>query len=68
MRKTGLILVALLLIIESLFNLTSCIMAVKAQDLMEGVEPRDVAFGEIDQGNALATDFAIRLFNNINDN
>lgn len=46
-----------------LVNMTSCLTTVKAENLMEGIEPRTVtAASDLNAQNIAATDFAVRLF------
>lgn len=56
-------LTSILILCALLANMTSCLTTIKAESLMDGIEPRHVA-GASDLGaqNITATDFAVRLF------
>ncbi|MBQ8414851.1 MAG: serpin family protein [Clostridia bacterium] len=53
--------IAMLVLCTVLFNMSSCIM-VSAVDLMDGIEPREVREADLDALNESVTDFAVRIF------
>ena len=53
--------IAMLVLCTVLFNMSSCIM-VSAVDLMDGIEPREVGEADLDALNESVTDFAVRIF------
>ncbi len=53
--------IAMLVLCTVLFNLSSCIM-VSAVDLMDGIEAREVGEADLDALNESVTDFAVRIF------
>lgn len=62
-RKIARALICLLVLCAMLLNLSACFTKVKAESLMEGIEPRHVEpMGELQGYNAAVTDFALRLF------
>ena len=70
MKKTkqSLVIISLVLLCAMAVNLTGCTTTVHAEDLMEGVTPNSVtALNDLSSGGADATDFAIRLFKQSNE-
>ena len=70
MKKTKLFLItiSLVLLCAMTVNLTGCATTVHAEDLMEGVTPNSVtALTDLSSGSVDATDFAIRLFKQTNE-
>lgn len=62
-RKILHLVISLALLSSLALNLFSCVMTVKAENLMNGVTPNEVAaLDELGEGNIAATDFALRLF------
>ena len=53
--------ISILILCTVLFNMSSCIM-VSAVDLMDGIEPREVGEADLSALNASVTDFAVRVF------
>ncbi|MBE6536734.1 MAG: serine protease [Ruminococcaceae bacterium] len=71
MKKNKIIRIIISIFLLSAFfvNLASCAVRVKADNLMDGVTPRQItAMGDLSDGNQYATDFAIRLFKATNEN
>lgn len=70
MKKTklSLVIISLVLLCAMTVNLTGCATTVHAEDLMEGVTPNSVtALTDLSSGSVDATDFAIRLFKQTNE-
>ena len=70
MKKTKLclVIISLVLLCAMAVNLTGCATTVHAEDLMEGVTPNSVtALTDLSSGSVDATDFAIRLFKQTNE-
>ena len=70
MKKTklSLVIISLVLLCAMAVNLTGCATTVHAEDLMEGVTPNSVtALTDLSSGSVDATDFAIRLFKQTNE-
>ena len=70
MKKTkqSLVIISLVLLCVMAVNLTGCATTVHAEDLMDGVKPNTVtALNDLSSGSADATDFAIRLFKQTNE-
>jgi len=70
MKKTklSLMIISLVLLCAMAVNLTGCTTTVHAEDLMEGVTPNSVtALNDLSSGSVDATDFAIRLFKQTNE-
>ncbi|MBQ3016397.1 MAG: serpin family protein [Clostridia bacterium] len=63
-KRIKVIIVCALLLISLSVNLTGCVLKIQAEDLMRGIEAKHVSFSnDLKAGNVVATDFAIRLFN-----
>ena len=61
--------IALLLLISLALNLTGCTLPVRAENLMDGVDPKYVStLGDLSSDNARVTDFGIRLFGATHEN
>ena len=70
MKKTklSLVIISLVLLCAMAVNLTGCATTVHAEDLMEGVTPNSVtALTDLSSESVDATDFAIRLFKQTNE-
>ena len=70
MKKTKLclVIISLVLLCAMAVNLTGCATTVHAEDLMEGVTPNSVtALTDLSSESVDATDFAIRLFKQTNE-
>lgn len=62
MKKLSLIIISLLLLCVIALNAAGC-SKISATDLMKGIKPNNVSdSNDLDETNAVATDFAIRLF------
>ena len=61
--------IALLLLLSLALNLTGCALPVRAENLMDGVDPKYVStLGDLSSDNARVTDFGIRLFGATHEN
>ncbi len=65
MKKIKIVTVSLLLLLAIALNLTGCVKQIKAQNLMDGITPRQINESyNLTEGSVQITDFAIRLFEN----
>ena len=67
-RKICIILVSMMLLLAVAVNLSGCTLKISAENLMDGIKPRDnIETAELTQsGAAKAADFALRLFKQSN--
>ena len=69
MKKMKVTIIALLLLLSLALNLTGCTLPVRAENLMDGVDPKYVStLGDLSSDNARVTDFGIRLFGATHEN
>lgn len=65
MKKIKISIICMLLLSAVLLNLTGCVRQVRAQNLMDGITPRQVEENyDLAEGSVQITDFALRLFRN----
>ncbi len=68
MKKLKLVSLLVCLVVVAVFSLSACTKTVQAQDLMEGILPNEVeTLQDLQEGNQKATDFAVRLLKNCNE-